>query len=324
MAKPKKKGLGKGLGALLGNNAANALATTNSDAVESPTSPTPDAAADAMSTAVTAPVAATESTKSNTAGSSYLPVEFIQRGIYQPRRDMDADALQDLADSIKAQGIIQPIVVRPIAGNKYEIIAGERRWRAAQLAGLDQVPVIIRDIPDEAAIAMALIENIQREDLNPIEEAIALQRLQNEFDLTQQEVAEAVGKSRTTVTNLLRLMTLTEDVRVMLERGDLEMGHARALLTLDSKQQSDVARTVVAKGLSVRQTEALVRRLQAEKAGGKPGDTKVDPDIKKLEEHLAEKVGSPVAIQHTARGKGKLVFTYSSLDELDGILNHIK
>jgi ParB family chromosome partitioning protein len=191
------------------------------------------------------------------------------------------------------------------------------------MAGLDTVPAILRDVPDEAAIAMALIENIQREDLNPIEEAFALQRLQNEFHLTQQEVAEAVGKSRTTVTNLLRLMTLTEEARVMLERGDLEMGHARALLTLDVQQQTEIAKLVVAKGLSVRQTESIVRRLQAEKKPSSINEN-VDPDIKQLEERLADQIGVPVMIQHTARGKGKLVFKYNSLDELDGILNHIK
>ncbi len=252
----------------------------------------------------------------------YLPIEFMQRGRYQPRRDMDPQALEDLASSIKAQGIMQPIVVRPIAKNQYEIIAGERRWRASQLAGLDSVPCVIRAVADEAAIAMALIENIQREDLNPIEEASALQRFQDEFELTHQQVAEAVGKSRTTVTNLLRLMSLSAEARKMVEHGDLEMGHARAILTLDQAKQTEAARTIASKGLSVRQTEALVRRLQQEKIA--TADTKLDPDVKLLQDNLSDKLGAPVMIQHSAKGKGKLVIRYSSLDELDGILDHIK
>ena len=190
-----------------------------------------------------------------------LAVDLIQRGKYQPRKDMDQESLQELANSIKAQGVMQPIVVRPVSDRKYEIVAGERRWRATQLAGLDSIPAVVRDVPDEAAIAMALIENIQREDLNPIEEAVALQRLQQEFELTQQEVADAVGKSRSTVTNLLRLTTLQEDVRRLVEHGDLEMGHARALLALEGGDQSHAASQVVGKGMSVRQTESLVRSL---------------------------------------------------------------
>ena len=252
-----------------------------------------------------------------------LPVEFITRGKYQPRRDMHPEALEELAESIKAQGIMQPIVVRPVAENRYEIIAGERRWRAAQLAGMAEVPTLVRDVPDEAAIAMALIENIQREDLNPIEEAIALSRLQKEFELTQQEVAEAVGKSRTAVANILRLMSLGDDVKKMLEYGDLEMGHARALLALKEMEQLEAARAVVAKGLSVRQTEAMVRRMLQEKENGKK-KKKIDPDIKRLEEDLSDKVGAKVAIQYNAKGKGKLVISYNSLDELDGVLAHIQ
>lgn len=253
-----------------------------------------------------------------------IPVDLIQRGKYQPRRDMDQDALQELADSIKAQGVMQPIVVRPIGDRKYEIIAGERRWRATQLAGLDHIPVLVRDVSDETAIAMALIENIQREDLNPIDEAQALQRLQQEFELTQQEVADAVGKSRTTVTNLLRLMSLRDDVRTLLEHGDLEMGHGRALLGLAAEEQSAAARTVVGKGLSVRQTEALVRKLQADKSKPARATRKLDPNVRALQDELAEKLGARVQIQHNARGKGKLVVNYASLDELDGILRHIK
>ncbi|MBU2713570.1 ParB/RepB/Spo0J family partition protein [Zooshikella harenae] len=254
----------------------------------------------------------------------HLPVEFIQRGRYQPRRDMHPDALEELASSIKAQGVMQPIVVRPVGTDQYEIIAGERRWRASQLAGLDTIPAVIRDVPDEAAIAMALIENIQREDLNPIEEAIALQRLQQEFGLTQQQVADAVGKSRVAITNLLRLMTLSDDIKTMLEHGDLDMGHAKALLGLPKSTQIETAKSVVAKGLSVRQTESLVRHIQADKKVKDNKSTPIDPDIKKLEDDLGEKLGAPVVIQHTAKGKGKLIIKYNSLDELDGVLDHIK
>jgi ParB family transcriptional regulator, chromosome partitioning protein len=253
-----------------------------------------------------------------------IPVDLIQRGKYQPRTDMHEEALEELASSIRAQGVMQPIVVRPISSDKYEIIAGERRWRATQIAGLDSIPAIIKPVGDEAAIAMSLIENIQRENLNPIEEAMALKRLQDEFELTQQEVADAVGKSRATVTNLMRLIGLTIDVRRMLEHGDLEMGHARALLSLPDLQQSEAARSVVGKGLSVRQTESLVRRLIAEAASNTSTNTKtIDPDIKNLEDNLAEKLGAKVMIQHTAKGKGRLVVKYNSLDELDGILSHI-
>lgn len=251
-----------------------------------------------------------------------LPVDLIQRGKYQPRRDMDPQALEELAQSIKAQGVMQPIVVRPIAGERYEIIAGERRWRATQQAGLDSIPAVIREVPDEAAIAMALIENIQREDLNPIEEAIALQRLQQEFELTQQQVADAVGKSRVTITNLLRLMSLPDDVKLLLERGDIEMGHARALLGLPAEQQTEAARQVVARGLTVRQTEALVRQWLNPRRDS--SDIRSNPDIDRLQQDLAERIGAEVKIQHGAKGKGRLVISYNSLDELDGVLMHIK
>ncbi len=253
----------------------------------------------------------------------HIPIDLIQRGKYQPRTDMHEEALEELAASIRAQGVMQPIVVRPISPSRYEIIAGERRWRASQLAGLDTIPAIIKPVSDESAIAMSLIENIQRENLNPMEEAIALKRLQDEFKLTQQEVADAVGKSRVTVANLLRLIGLSPDVRVMLEHGDLEMGHARALLSLPDQQQSEAARTVVGKGLSVRQTEAMARRLMA---GPTKSDTAEvsDPDIRSLEESLSDKLGAKVQIQHTAKGAGKLTLKYNSLDELDGILSHIK
>jgi len=254
-----------------------------------------------------------------------VPIDLIQRGRYQPRRDMDPAALQELSDSIRQQGVMQPVVVRPIAEGRYELIAGERRWRATQMAELDSIPAIIRDVPDEAAIAMALIENIQRENLNPIEEAFALQRLQDEFGLTQAQVAEAVGKSRTTITNLLRLIGLSEDVRIMLEHGDLEMGHGRAMLTLAPELQMQVAKQVVAKSLSVRQTEALVRRVQQETPDSKSRKKgTLDPNIRALQDDLAERLGARVSIDHGQRGKGKLVIEYSSLDELDGILGHIK
>ncbi|NVJ60152.1 MAG: ParB/RepB/Spo0J family partition protein [Gammaproteobacteria bacterium] len=248
-----------------------------------------------------------------------LPIEFLQPGQYQPRKIMTDEALEELAESIKAQGIIQPIVVRAISDKKYEIIAGERRWRASQLAQLSEVPVLVKDVPDEAAIAMALIENIQREDLNAIEEATALQRLMQEFGLTHQQTADAVGKSRTTVTNLLRLLQLSEACRTMLERGDIEMGHARALLSLDKNQQTDVARQVVAKGLTVRDTEKLVRKtINPIKVNNPVKDE--DPHISKLEQKIGDKFGSPVTIQHSPKGKGKLILSYSNLDELDGIL----
>ena len=251
-----------------------------------------------------------------------IPIDLIQRGKYQPRTDMHEEALQELAASIKSQGVMQPIVIRPLSSDKYEIIAGERRWRASQIAGLDKIPAIIKPVGDEAAIAMSLIENIQRENLNPIEEAMALKRLQDEFELTQQEVADAVGKSRATVTNLLRLIGLHIDARRMLEHGDLEMGHARALLSLPDLQQAAAARTVVGRGLSVRQTESLVRRLVAGGGTTNKGGA-IDADIKNLEENLEGKLGTKVMIQHTAKGKGKLVVKYNSLDELDGILSHI-
>jgi ParB family chromosome partitioning protein len=251
-----------------------------------------------------------------------IPIDLIQRGKYQPRTDMHEEALQELANSIKAQGVMQPIVIRPITQDKYEIIAGERRWRACQIAGIETIPALIKAVSDEAAIAMSLIENVQRENLNPIEEAMALKRLQDEFELTQQEVADAVGKSRTSVTNLMRLIGLNMDVRRMLEHGDLEMGHARALLSLPDIQQSEAARSVVGRGLSVRQTESLVRRLIAGSVTAKESKP-VDPDIKSLEENLADKLGAKVMIQHTAKGKGRLILKYNSLDELDGILSHI-
>lgn len=252
-----------------------------------------------------------------------VPVELLQRGKYQPRTHMDKTALEDLAASIKAQGVVQPIVVRGLPGGHYEIIAGERRWRAAQLAGLESVPAVVRKVPDEAAIAISLIENIQREDLNPVEEAHALQRLINDFGMTHQKVAGAVGRSRAAVTNLLRLRTLNEDVRKMLEQGRMDMGHARALLALAGRSQSQAAQQVVQRQLSVRETENFVRRLIARPGRGKRARA-VDPDIRALQQKLSDKLGARVRISHGRGGKGRLSINYNSLDELEGILGRIR
>ena len=260
-----------------------------------------------------------------------IPVELLQRGEYQPRVDMRQDTLAELADSIKAQGVVQPIVARPLAkkskgAQRYEIVAGERRWRAAQMAGLTEIPAVIRDVDDDDAIAMALIENIQREDLNPLEEAGALDRLIREFDLTHQEAAGAVGRSRASVSNLLRLLDLSDRVKTMLGSRQLEMGHARALLSLTNKtQQFDAARQVTKKGLSVRETEQLVRRYLVGKSGSNKTTAKTpSADIRRLEVDISEKLGAKIKIDHTAKGTGKLIISYNSLDELDGILKHIR
>lgn len=291
MAK-KMRGLGRGLDALLGST---------------PLAGSPD------------------NTGENVEGSyKDLAVDLIQRGKYQPRIDMNQEALEELSNSIKVQGVIQPIVVRPIEGSRYEIIAGERRWRATQLAGLDTIPVIVREVADEDAVAMALIENIQREELNPMEEAVALQRLIDEFDLTHQLAADAVGRSRVAVSNLLRLISLTEDVKRMLGNGDLEMGHARALLALESGVQIQAAHQVASKGLSVRETERLVKKLLENEDLGQKKTTKVNPDVLKLQNNLSERLGAKVKIAHKDTGKGRLEIQYNSLDELDGILAHIK
>jgi ParB family chromosome partitioning protein len=271
-----------------------------------------------------------DSAEQGDGGLKNLPVEHLQRGQYQPRIDMRQDSLQELAESIKAQGIVQPIVARPISkkdgSQRYEIIAGERRWRAAQMAGLAEIPAIIRDVPDEAVIAMSLIENIQRENLNPLEEARALDRLIREFDLTHAEAAKAVGRSRASVSNLLRLQDLSEKVKPLLEDRQLEMGHARALLAIsNAAQQFDAARKVIKKGLSVRETERLVKSVLD---GGSSKPVKKTPaqnaDIRRLEIEVSEKLGAKVSVDHTANGAGKLVISYNSLDELDGILKHIK
>jgi len=264
-------------------------------------------------------------------GLRQIPVDLLQRGQYQPRVDIRQDTLENLAASIRAQGVVQPIVARPISGGagtqRYEIVAGERRWRAAQMAGLADIPAVVREIPDEAAIAMALIENIQRENLNPLEEARALDRLIREFGLTHAEAADAVGRSRATVSNLLRLQDLSDKVKPMLESRQLEMGHARALLGIaDAVQQFDAARQVVRKGLSVRETERLVKRMLDKGAAKKParGAASASADIRRLEIEISDKLGAKVSLNHSKKGSGKLVITYNSLDELDGILKHIR
>jgi ParB family chromosome partitioning protein len=264
-------------------------------------------------------------------GLQQIPVDLLRRGQYQPRIDIRQDTLEDLAESIRAQGVVQPIIARPVAkdGNvqRYEIVAGERRWRAAQMAGLEKIPAIVRDVPDETAIAMALIENIQREDLNPLEESRALDRLIREFDLTHAEAAKAVGRSRAAVSNLLRLQELSDKVKPMLEARQLEMGHARALLSISNAvQQHDAARQVVKKGMSVRETESLVRRMldsAGKKKAAKPASAG-NADIRRLEIEISEKLGAKVHIDHTKKGSGKIVIGYHNLDELDGILKHIK
>lgn len=282
-------------------------------------------------TRATAETAATTATATATTATTheeelrYLPLDVLQRGRYQPRKEIAPEAIQELADSIRAQGVIQPIVVRSIGHDRYEIIAGERRWRASQVAGLTEIPALIKNIPDEAALAIALIENIQRENLSPLEEAYALQRLIDEFDMTHQQVAEAVGKSRATVTNLLRLLGLQADVKILMEQRRLEMGHARALLALSGMQQHQAAREVVARGLSVRETERLVAKWQ-ELATQPPGEArkKLDPNIAVLQRELADKLGAKVVFQQQANGKGKLVIHYGNAEELEGILTRIQ
>lgn len=259
-----------------------------------------------------------------------LPVDVLVRGQYQPRMEMDAEALEELANSIRIQGVVQPIVVRPLKGaDNYEIIAGERRWRATQLAGLHEIPVIIKDVPDQTAMCLALIENIQREDLNPMDEARALSRLLQEFDMTHDAAAEAVGRSRSSVSNLLRLLELHVDVQDMLESGKIEMGHGRTILGLDLGNQAEIARKVVKQGLSVRATEQLVKELKDKKPSSKSRSnrssaSKLDPNLRSLQEDLSERLGAAVTIKHDESGKGMLEINYNSLDELDGILIRIK
>ena len=290
----KKRGLGRGLDALLGDALVNS---------------------------------AHEAQSHNTIVE--IPLEQIQPGKYQPRTHFDVEKLNELAVSIKSQGLVQPVVVRQLKGNSYELIAGERRWRAAQIAELRQIPAIIRVVPDQATIAMSLIENIQRENLTPIEEAQALKRLIDEFDLTHQLAADAVGRSRAAVSNLLRLLELSPAVRVLLDNAKIDMGHARALLSLDPNKQTMLANRVIDEGLNVRQTEFEVRKLLQPPLPSKVTTFKKgDPNIAALAQSLSEKLGASVSIEHTSTklggGKGKLVIGYSSLDELDGILARVK
>lgn len=296
---PKKRGLGKGLDALLSTSTAARQKQVMSD----------QRTEQAMAPTLT-----------NQGELRKLPVEWLQSGKYQPRKDMSQDALEELANSICAQGVIQPIVVRPLGEQSFEIIAGERRWRASQLARLEVVPCLVKDVPDEAAVAIALIENIQREDLNAIEEAVALQRLLTEFELTHQQVADAVGKSRTTVTNLLRLNQLNDDVKRFVEHGDLDMGHARALLALSGQAQSELAKLVAQKGLTVRDTEKLVQKaLEPAKARVEPVR---DPQFGYLERQISEKIGNQVQLQPGKQDSGKLVISYENLADLDRVLSY--
>jgi len=296
----KKRGLGRGLNALLGNAAE----------IKELTDPQP------------APTTVIESAES-TNGLRHVAIELIQRGTYQPRVHFEPETLQELADSIKAQGVIQPIVVRPISAGKFELIAGERRWRASQLAGLHEIPAVVKELNDQSAAAISLIENIQREDLNPLEESRALQRLIDEFEMTHQQVAEVVSRSRASVTNLLRLKDLNEDVKLLVDERKLDMGHARALLALAGQEQSILANRAADKGWSVRETERQVKRQLNPVQKVSTASASIDPDIKRLQEQVSERLGASVDLQHKSNGKGKLVINYTSLDELDGILAKI-
>ena len=285
----KKRGLGKGLDALLGEGSN-------------------------ISSAATA----------ENGSLKVLAIDLIKRGPFQPRRDFDQDSLDSLADSIKTQGLVQPILVRPVEGkNSYEIVAGERRWRAAQIAGLHDIPVIIKDVSDNEAMCLALIENIQRQDLNPLEEAGALERLINEFEMTHDAVAEAVGRSRPAVSNLLRLLELDDRVKNMVETGRLDMGHARALLSLSSPKQLEAASRIVKQGLSVRATENLVRQFLDNNQQNRPKKDSKDPNIARLESDLSQRLAAKVSITHQSTGRGKLQIGYNSLDELEGILKKL-
>ncbi len=287
----KKRGLGRGLDALLGN------VNVSEDAV-----------------------VVSEKEKIH-----LLPIEYLKSSRFQPRKDFDPAKLQELADSISSQGIIQPVVVRPIAENSYEIVAGERRWRAAQLARLHDIPVVVRQVSDQSALAIALIENLQREDLNPLEEAEALKRLQDEFSLTHQQIADAVSKSRATVTNLLRLNELHPEAKDLLLKRKIEMGHARAILSLEHPRQAELANKIAEKQLNVRETEAIVRKIQEENQNiPKQKFKSRDPDIARLEERVTQSIGAKAQIQHSDKGSGKLVIIYDSLEHLEGVLERIK
>ena len=288
MSTMKKKRLGRGLGSLIGN-------------IEDTGSASQASSAD---------------------GFAEIDIDRIQRGRYQPRQVFEPEALQELADSIRAQGVVQPIVVRP-EGNHFELVAGERRWRAAQLAGLQKIPALVRELDARSTAAIALIENIQREDLNPLEEAQALIRLIEEFDLTHQQVADSVGRSRAAVSNLLRLLDLAEPVKQQVNEGLLDMGHARALLALIRHDQIEVARLVINRGLSVRETEMLVKKTLAGQNTGKTKPVASDPDVKRLETKISEKLGAGVKIKSGKKGSGQLIISFNSSAELDGILEHL-
>ena len=329
----KKRGLGKGMGALLSanprtkpNNTAATTANPATDVADSVTqTPAPVTTQTPLSSASAVTQAPADSPGTQETGVERirsLPVDRIRRGSYQPRQHFDQTALRELADSLEQQGMIQPVLVRPLADG-YEIVAGERRWRAAQLAGMHDIPAIVRELDDQSVAAVSLIENIQRKDLNPLEEAEALSRLQHEFGMTHQTVADAVGRSRTAVSNLMRLLELHDEVKLMLARGDIDMGHARALLALPRRDQPDTARKIHQKDLSVRATEQWVKGILEGRpvaVAGKP----VDPDILSLQQRLGETLGAPVLIKHKAGGRGKLEISYTSLDELDGILAHLE
>ncbi len=301
----KRRGLGRGLDALLAGSKD-----------PQPINPRDSSAASAR-------------TRPPGSGLAEVPLEQVFRGQFQPRRHFDEEALDELAQSIRSQGLMQPIILRSRPAGGYEIVAGERRWRAAQRAGLAVVPAVIREVDDEHAMAMALIENIQREDLNPLEEAVAMQRLRDEFELTQQQIADMLGKGRVSVANTLRLLNLAPATRLMLERGDLEMGHARALLSLDPSAQNALATEIVDKGMSVRQAEARVRSLLGAQNGKRPQAAAAtvrtkDADTRLLEQRLSEQLGAPVSIDSDTKGRGRLVISYASLEALEGILDHIK
>lgn len=343
----KKRGLGKGMGALLSANPRKKPTAQTPDVAPSAIPPETGSGTAPQTVPKSAPQSASQTTHqaadktaserpSSVAPTSavepathdgaervrLLPVDRIRRGSYQPRQHFDQTALRELADSLSQQGMIQPVLVRPLADG-YEIVAGERRWRAAQLAGMHDIPAIVRELDDQSVAAVSLIENIQRKDLNPMEEAEALSRLQHEFGMTHQAVAEAVGRSRTAVSNLMRLLDLHDEVKLMLARGDIDMGHARALLALARKDQPEVARKVHRQDLSVRATEKLVKGIM-EGRSSQPTNTTTDPDILSLQQRIGETLGAPVVIKHRAGGRGKLEISYTSLDELDGILAHIE
>lgn len=339
----KKKTLGRGLGSLLdrrtapapgsaADSAANAASTqslaSGTDAAPSERLAKP-VAASTKSTAVTSPPSSVDvSAEPNAIPSDklrLLGIDQIQRGSYQPRRNFDPDLLQELADSLKSEGLIQPVLVRPVAGtDSFELIAGERRWRAAQLAGLTEIPAIIRDLEDRRVAAVSLIENIQRKDLNPLEEAEALRRLCEEFGLSHQEVASSVGRSRSAVTNLMRLLDLHDDVKVLVDMGEIDMGHARALLGAPYDDQPGLAQRIAKQGLTVRAVEQEIKSMRTGSSPRPSNSIVNDPDIDRLAQHLSEKFGAKVFIRHRSSGAGKLEISYNTMDELDGILNHIK